>query len=153
MGLASRDVEISGLAQDWDAVPEIRTRLRKGGLLLHPETNKKILVKTAALNRNILEPILVKMSKFSAEANDGKCSPSPGVEDIREEVKALMDMNKREVDFETVDHEAWSIKRFLAFLKLKIRKRQVSQEPFLQSSDSCCPKFCSPHVPTRTPYI
>ena len=133
MALASKDVEICGLAKDWDAVPEIRTQLRQGGLLIHPETKKKIVVKTAALNRSVLEPILLKMSRFSAEANDGKCSPLPGVEDIREEVNALMDMNKREVDFETVDREAWTVKRFLAFIKLKIRKREVSQEPCLES--------------------
>ena len=131
MVLASKDIDISGLANDWDASPEIRTRLRNGGFLIHPDTNKKILIKTASLNRAVLQPLLEKMAPASGDANGGKCSPSPGVEEVREEVKALMDMNKRQVDFETVDREAWTIKRFLAFIKLKIRKREVSTETYL----------------------
>ena len=142
MVLASRDVDISGLASQWDADPEIRGRLREGGFLIHPETNKKILIKTASLNKGVLQPILEMMALVSGDANGGKSSPSPGVEEIREEVKALLDMNKRQVDFETVDREAWTIKRFLAFIKLKIRKREVSTDTYLNidffSPDSCC---------------
>ena len=141
MVLASRDVDISGLASQWDADPEIRGRLREGGFLIHPETNKKILIKTASLNKGVLQPLLEMMAPASGDANGGKCSPSPGVEEIREEVKALLDMNKRQVDFETVDREAWTIQRFLAFIKLKIRKREVSTDTYLNidffSPDSC----------------
>ena len=120
--------EITGLASQWENHPEIRSRLRNGGCLLHPETKEKIVVKTASLNGPVLSPICEMMAAFQEIMEEGKIAPSPAVENLHEEVKALMDMGKQEVTFKEIDKVAWTIRKFIAFLKLKIRKREVSLE-------------------------
>lgn len=122
-------VDVSGLANAWENDPEIRGRIRNGGTLLHPETKDKILVKTGSLNGPVLRPICEMMAAVSDTIEEGKVSPSPAVEDLREEVKTVMEMGKQEVTFQQIDKVAWTVRKFIAFLKLKIRKREVSTEP------------------------
>ncbi|CAE7596944.1 unnamed protein product [Symbiodinium necroappetens] len=119
-------VDCSGLALQWASSPEIRQRLRSGESLIHPATKDKILIKTASLNGPVLQPVCDIMASFRDSLGDGKIPPSPAVEDLREEVKALMEMGKQEVSFDVVDKAAWNVRKFIAFVKLKIRKREVS---------------------------
>ncbi|CAE7153249.1 unnamed protein product, partial [Symbiodinium necroappetens] len=86
----------------------------------------KILVKTGSLNGPVLRPICEMMAAVSDTIEEGKVSPSPAVEDLREEVKTVMEMGKQEVTFQQIDKVAWTVRKFIAFLKLKIRKREVS---------------------------
>ena len=125
------DMSMAGLAKMWDDAEEVRRRLRDTGCLLHPETGDKILVKTASLNFSVLHPVVTLMSQAPA-ASEGQVAPSPAVEDLRGEVKALYDLNQRSTDFAEVDKLAWGVRKFIAFLKLKIRKREVSLEPSLK---------------------
>ena len=133
MAARATDVDVDGLATEWDQAEDIRQRLRDNGLLIHPETKDKIVVKTTSLNNTVLIPILHRMARLDL----GKAAPSPAVEDLREEVKALMDMHKRQTDFKTIDDMAWTVRKFVAFLKLKIRKTDVSQETCLHVASSC----------------
>ncbi|CAE7621215.1 unnamed protein product [Symbiodinium sp. CCMP2456] len=121
-----RSVDVTGLGQQWEADSQIRQRLRDGGSLLHPSTADKVLIRTASLNGPVLKPLCEMMAKMRDVVDDGKIPPSPAVEGLREEVQAVMGMAKQEVTFEQIDKAAWSIRKFVAFLKLKIRKRQVS---------------------------
>ena len=130
MANESRSVDVTGLAQLWDADPQIRQQLRDGGSLLHPSTKDKVLIRTAALNGPVLKPVCEMMAKMRDVVDDGKIPPSPAVEALREEVQAIMGMAKQEVTFDQIDKAAWSIRKFIAFMKLKIRKRQVSTEAF-----------------------
>ena len=130
MASESRQVDLTGLAQKWDESPEIRQRLRNGGSLLHPSSKDKVLIRTAALNGPVLQPVCEMMAKLQAVMDDGKIAPSPAVEALREEVQALMGMAKQDVTFQEIDKAAWSVRKYIAFLKLKIRKREVSTEAF-----------------------
>ena len=126
---AMSGVDVTGLSAEWDSSFEIRDRLRAGGSLIHPSTNDRIVVKTTAVNAAVLEPVLLMMAQSrSAAADDGKSLPSPAVEEIREEIKAVLELNKQEVTFSIIDKPAWIIKKFTAFLKLKVRKRDPSTE-------------------------
>ena len=131
------DVCLTGLAKMWDGDEEVRQRVREAGTLLHAETGQKILVKTASLNFSVLHPVVSLMSQV-ASAEEGQVAPSPAVEDLRAEVKTLFELNQKSFDFEGVDKMAWAVRKFIAFLKLKIRKREVSLEP----SRTCVRKLC-----------
>ena len=133
------DMDVSDLAKAWDDSEEIRGRLRSGGSLIHADTKDKILVKTTSLNACVLEPVLGLMAKASNMVEEGKSPPSPAVEELREQVKELLEMSKREVEFTAIDKAAWTIRKFIAFLKLKIRKRDVSTEPLLHDIMVCVP--------------
>ena len=126
------DVCLTGLAKMWDDHEEVRQRVRGSGSLLHAETGSKILVKTASLNFSVLHPVVTLMSHVASTAEDGHVAPSPAVEDLRAEVKTLFELNQKSFDFEGIDKMAWSVRKFVAFLKLKIRKREVSLEPSLR---------------------
>ena len=120
------EVDVSGLAQEWDEASDIRQRLRASNLgLIHPQTGEKVLIKTAVLNASVLQPVLHRMANARGEA---KACPSPAVEDLREQVSELYTLSKREIDFKTVDGPAWEIRKFISFLKMKIRKQDVSME-------------------------
>ena len=125
------DVDLSGLAAEWDGDQEIRHRIREGGKLLHEDTNNKILVRTASLNFRVLLPVVQMMAKCPDTIEEGHTAPSPAVESLRAEVKAVFDLNQKSVDWEGVDKTAWAVRKFVAFLKLKIRKREVSLEASL----------------------
>ena len=129
-------VDCTGLALQWDASPEIRQRLRSGETLIHPATKDKILIKTASLNGPVLQPVCDLMANLRDSLPNDKMPPSPAVEDLREEVKALVEMGKQEVTFEVVDKAAWNVRKFIAFLKLKIRKREVSTESSCEVHDT-----------------
>jgi len=129
-------VDCSGLALQWDASPEIRQRLRSGETLIHPATKDKILIKTASLNGPVLQPVCELMANLRDSLGDGKIPPSPAVEDLREEVKALVEMGKQDVTFGVVDKAAWNVRKFIAFVKLKIRKREVSTESFWELDEA-----------------
>ena len=132
------DVDLSGLAAEWDGDLEIRQRIREGGKLLHEDTNNKILVKTASINFRVLFPVVQMMAKCPETVEEGQAAPSPAVESLRAEVKALFDLNQKAVDWEGVDKTAWAVRKFIAFLKLKIRKREVSLEALLAIRASVC---------------
>ena len=68
------------------------------------------------------------MAAMPSASEDGQVPASPEVEALRVEVKSLMEMNKRELDFQVVDKAAWVSRKFLAFVKVKIRKREASLE-------------------------
>ena len=122
------EVDISKIAATWDQVPEIRNRIRDEGALLHPEGKEKVTLKTTVLNANVLAPVLERMTGVTGSQ---KLPVSPAVEDLREEISNLYALGKREVDFCTIDRAAWKIRNFLAFLKVKGRKQEVSHESWL----------------------
>ena len=53
----------------------------------------------------------------------------PTVESLRHEVRACYLLNKRTPSFSDVDSEAWLLRKYLGFVKLKARKGEVSTEP------------------------
>ena len=126
--MAAGIVPLDELAHEWDEIPEIRNCIRAGGGLLDPES-EKICQKTTILNKDVLAPVLGRMAASTGKA---KLPPSPAVEDLREQVNELMTLSKQETDFAKVDHVAWQIRRFTAFLKVKTRKHEVSNESRLQ---------------------
>ena len=65
---------------------------------------------------------------MAASTCKARLPPSPAVEDLREQINELMVLSKQETDFAKVDHAAWQIRRLTAFLKVKTRKQQVSNE-------------------------
>ena len=89
-------------------------------MLFHPQTGSKLLLKTTVLNSNILRPVLVRMSQGSGKL--------PAVEDLREQVRDLFQTSKREVEFDDIDRESWRVRKFAGFVKLKVRKEEVSTE-------------------------
>ena len=119
---AGETLDVKGLGAEWDGCEEIRSRLRDGGSLLHPESLESEDVRTCCLNAPLIIPILTRMSTL-----DGKSLPP--VEPMREELEALFKSNKRggsPEDSQDIIKGGWRIKKLCGFVKMKARREEVS---------------------------
>lgn len=118
-------LDIKGLHLEWDSSEKIRDRLRDGGELLEGSTGEDI--PTCVKNEEVLQPLVTKMSLTTTR-------PLPAVESLRDEVESVYLKNKRGTvpeDMPNVVTLSWRIRKLLGFIKMKVRRREVSSVTFL----------------------
>ena len=135
---------IEGLYRDWDAEPSIRGRLRDGRTFLHPDTELKCNNTVCILNAAVLTPVL-KLMQQNCERK------LPGVSDLRTEMAECYGINKRGTNSEdssTIIGDSWHIRKLLSFVKAKVRREEVSNEPqtfinyVVSLASQLCPFYC-----------
>ena len=117
-----RGMDITDMAQQWDAAPDVRARLRGGDFIMHPQSGLNCDNSICVLNKSLLMPILSGMF-----ASDRKL---PCVNDLRREIAACYDLNKRvgpEVD-QSIAGDGIHVRKLLSFVKAKCRRGEVSIE-------------------------
>ena len=111
---------IGNVADEWDAIQDLRDRLRNGGPLLHPKSAPGEDIPTCVHNKDLLQPFLTRMSLLRSR-------PVPAIEPLREEVESIYERSKRgKQDGLEVVRVAWSIRKLLGFIKMKARRKEVS---------------------------
>ena len=114
---------VDGLAAEWDTNEEIREMLRNGKALIAEVSEKQVDIQCAATYRIVLEPILVRMSQNKKKL--------PTVDGLKEEVSAVLELNKRDPAISDVVKFSWLLRKNLGFVKMKCRRREVSIDPLL----------------------
>ena len=115
------ELDVAGVCDEWDAYEDIRERMRQGETFIHPEALKDD-VRSCVLNSSILVPFLTRMATFDHK-------PLPGVENLRLELEKLWLKNKRgntPEECELVVKTSWRVKKLLGFIKMKVRREEVS---------------------------
>lgn len=125
-------VDISGIAKEWDSYEDVRNRLRCGEDAKEGETgdSKKVQIlanqccqdiSTCVKNTSFLEPLLTRMAVVTKR-------PVPGIDQLKEEIMSLLKINKRGTDFEwdEVAKAGWCLRKLCGFVKMKCRRREVS---------------------------
>lgn len=118
-------LDLKGLHLEWDCSEKVRDRLRGGGDLL--EGTKGEDIPNCVKNVEVLQPLITKMSLTTSR-------PVPVVESLRDEVEAVYLKNKRGAtpeDMPNVVELSWRIRKLLGFIKMKVRRREVSGVTFL----------------------
>ena len=108
--------QIEGLSSTWDQDEFIRDELRSGRALMAEVSDKNFDIRCCSTYKSILKPILLMMAENRRKL--------PGVDDLRAEVAEIYEMNKREPN--DTDKIAWIIRKNLGFVKMKVRRREVS---------------------------
>ena len=110
---------IEGIVEEWDQCTELRERLRSGGKIISTPACQDIT--TCVSNAGLLQPLLIRMA-------GEKDRTLPAIDQLRDELQALLDKNKRGVDAEGTDLQkvSWAIKKLCGFMKTKARRREVS---------------------------
>ena len=119
-------LSLVGLSNEWDSEPSIRDRLRAGDPLISEVSDRTMDIKMVAKFKSVLLPIIARM----AETPNHKL---PGVDDLRDQIGAVLDMNKREVVESDVARWGWLIRKCLGCSKLKIRRQEVAVAPLLEN--------------------
>ena len=115
------EMDISGLSEEWDGCEDIRTRLRDGLPLIHPEATRDD-VQGCARNASLLIPLLTRMASLESKA-------LPPVDDLRGEIEKVLHRNKRGNGLEEADliiKSSWRVKKLCGFVKMKARREEVS---------------------------
>ena len=108
--------DLKGLAAEWDETPSIRQRLREGGALIEEVSTKNVDLQTPAKFNEVLMPILHRMRLADKKL--------PCVEDLRSEIASLLDLSKRAAN--DIEKFGWLIRKNLVFVKMKVRRQEVS---------------------------
>ena len=130
----SENLDIKKLSTEWDDNDVIRERLRSGGNLLEGGLGEDIA--TTVANHDVLQPLIVRMSLTETR-------PLPVVDSLRDEVEALYLKSKRgqnPEDAPDVIGISWRIRKLLGFLKMKVRRHEVSNVPSPQYIFASCSK-------------
>lgn len=121
-------LNVADLHREWDCNEELRARLRDGQGLLTDYKSEDI--QSTLENLHALQPLITRMSMTQTR-------PLPGVDGLRDEVEKFFLANKRgqsQEEFPDVVNISWKIRKFLGFVKMKVRRKEVSSAPFLHSS-------------------
>ena len=133
--------DIAGVAKEWDSYMDIRNRLRgeengkgekvgkckkdekdekEGGTILAPGPTCQD-ISTSVKQKCFLEPLLSKMAVTEKR-------PVPGIDQLKDEIQTLLQMNKRGTDFDWDDvaKAGWCLRKLCGFVKAKCRRREVS---------------------------
>ena len=116
-------MDLSTLASEWDSEQSLRKRLREGSSVLHPDSGKGEDIGTSIKNQELLIPLLTRMSVAPKRA-------LPGIDPLREGISALLTLNKRPPkpeDWDDIMATAWRLRFLLGFIKMKVRRKEVSK--------------------------
>ena len=111
--------DLTNLAQEWDGCDHIRDQLRSGKPLFAEVSDKQVDINCPSSYKYVLLPILTRMYQSPLKK-------LPAVDDLRNEVAAVLEMNKRDPDASDVVKTAWLIRKYLGFVKMKCRRQEVS---------------------------
>ena len=118
-------LDLSTLSKEWDDEVALRDRWRSGGNFLHPDTSPGEDITTCCHNQHLLIPLLTRMAMTEKRV-------LPGIHDLHSAVSNALTLNKRPPqpeDYEDLMGIAWRIRFMLGFVKMKVRRKEVSQVP------------------------
>ena len=119
-------VDCSDLAIELEKLPSVRTYLKENKSALFPETLNLESVHV------VKEPHIFDIMKvLLTRASPVEGHPSPSIDDLRCQMPILYEKCSVVVDSSTTDADAWSIRKIIAFIKMKVRRSQVSTATFL----------------------
>ena len=120
---------MEGVSQAWDGTPEIRQKLRDGGPLFRENPDRKQDVKTTGKEELLVAPLLHCMVRARAQNDEGDISKLklPAIDDLRTVVRDILEVNKRDLIGDEIDRAAWLLRKSCGLVKMKCRKKQVSQ--------------------------
>ena len=110
---------LSGLAGEWEETASVRARMKNGEDLIREFSEKQVDLRTPAKYNDILKPILARMMVATK-------AKLPSIDALREQVEVFMQACKRDPNTADVDKFAWLIRKNLGFVKLKVRRLEVS---------------------------
>ena len=116
-GRPGGQLDIEGVLDEWDSTTAIRDRLREGGRLV--ETGD-CTVKLCGQYAEVLGPIILRMA--------GGPNKVPDVNPLRQEISYLYVKNKQDksVEHQDVIDDGWIIRKMCGFVKMKVRREEVS---------------------------
>ena len=114
--------DCSGLSEEWDQNEDIRSRLRNGlGLVRDVAKSKDSTIAQCTANSDVLHPALHKL--FAAGLK------LPEIDRLREECARTYAKASKTPEADTVDDDAWELRKMCRFVKRKANREEVSQEP------------------------
>ncbi len=117
-------LDITGLAKDWDSKTNIRDHLRQeGNVLFGDGVSESVKNASVPYVNDMLESVLKRMVE-----TDGR--PQPSIDALKDEVTELYKKCSCVPDESTVAQDAWTMRKFLSFVKMKTRTKKVSTVPY-----------------------
>ena len=125
------------LGLEWDGVQSIRDRLRSGKSLVTPGSSKTSdgTIPECVTNQDVLVPALTRLFTSNLKL--------PSVPGLRPQVEIAYTKNNRTPSEDTVDDDAWDLRKLLRFVKRKANRSDPSLDTSMQFSLTFFPK--EPH--------
>ena len=121
VGSNKPQLDLGGLASEWDNDPAVRCHMREDETVMFPEgTTESVRTACQAHVAGFLTPLLVRMA--STEGN-----PRPLIEPLREQLTLLYQSASKQKDENQIKADSWSTRKFLGFVKMKARLEKPSK--------------------------
>ena len=121
----------AGLYREWEHEELIRDHLRSdGAVLFQGEESETVKSVSKPLVACLLKPVLLRMASTEDQ-------PQPAVEPFREQLRDLYRVFNHTVHEPVIFHDAWCLRKALAFVKMKARKRMPSEVPCMSCEVAC----------------
>ena len=110
----------TGLAVELEKDEVIREHLRTTGAVLFPEGTCETVLKACE------DPMYQVLQIVCLQTAEVEGHPQPAVVPLREELERAYKKLKVQVDESTIVNDSWCIRKFMTFIKMKVRKQKVS---------------------------
>lgn len=112
--------DCKGLAEELEQDPVIRSHLRGENAVLFPDGHPE------SVKNSCQDPIYAVLQQMCLRTAMVEGHPQPGVLALREELELLYKKCGAQVHEGTIINDSWCIRKFLSFIKMKVRKEMVS---------------------------
>lgn len=115
--------DCTDLANEWDHMESIRSRLREGGKLLPERIGDDPTIKQIVANQDVVHAILGRFVGCGLKL--------PDINPLREQVSNMYVKCNRQIGEDEVDDDAWDIRGMLRMIKRKAGRGEVSMDTLL----------------------
>ncbi len=120
--MAQFQFDCRNLAEEWDGIANVRSRIRGGGSLVNViQKSRDASISQCVANMDVLLPMVHRLYACGRKL--------PEVPRLREECAKVYSLASKVASEDMVDDDSWELRKMVRFVKRKAQREEVTQDP------------------------